>query len=413
MDYPIYLFDSLRHQDLLPMGKITNIKMVAAAVEKMQVMNDGINPRFVRLGVRLKESTDRFPVFTDQKDTGYFWLNNPLNLLKTHEGALWQPEMYDWDKIPDFFKVLFPLARMLRLDIYDEFRQVYVPAWSMGVPLEESSKYRLAWDPDMAKTLELSKDAVKKRLLEKLTGPLTERGFELSDVVEDGSDYQPWIRSFIFHREIPGGDQIIVGRIFKESPSVRCCFDLVSGSYRLTEICIKYLGDDPDDVPPPPWSGVSNLQRNTLKKLLAGSQPGWKNPDEIEWTGTIEEVDWRAADILEIVLPLMERLRTMGGADDHRYNEAMRDVLDNLTKDSFSWRAAIFSTIDAHCIGNMERFEFLVQRIEKCLEGPFKEPGNNYNTDSFTIEGYREEYADLVDKCRKGIIPKTKRDDPY
>jgi hypothetical protein len=35
--------------------------------------------------------------------------------------------MYDGDKIPEFFKVLFPLARMLKLDIYDEFRRVMCP----------------------------------------------------------------------------------------------------------------------------------------------------------------------------------------------------------------------------------------------------------------------------------------------
>jgi hypothetical protein len=54
-----------------------------------------------------------------------------------------------------------------------------------------------------------------------------------------------------------------------------------------------------------------------------------------------------------------------------------------------------------------------VQRIEKCLEGPFKETGEPANAGSFRIERYQREFADLVDKCRKGIIPKTKRDDPY
>ncbi|MDR3157790.1 MAG: hypothetical protein LBU11_02005 [Zoogloeaceae bacterium] len=88
MDYPIYLFDSTRHQYLLPVGKVQDIGMVADAVEKMQRMQDGINPRFVRLGVRLRESTDRFPVFSDQHDMGYFWLNDPFKLLKGHEGAL-------------------------------------------------------------------------------------------------------------------------------------------------------------------------------------------------------------------------------------------------------------------------------------------------------------------------------------
>jgi hypothetical protein len=99
--------------------------------------------------------------------------------------------------------------------------------------------------------LKLSKDAVKKRFLEKLTDPMAERGFKLTYVREDGGDYQPWERSFMFHREIPGGDQTVEAHIFEKNPSVRCCFDLFSGSYRLTEILDKYLWGDPDDTPPP------------------------------------------------------------------------------------------------------------------------------------------------------------------
>jgi hypothetical protein len=81
------------------------------------------------------------------------------------------------------------------------------------VPTEESNKYRLAWDPDLTETWNLSKDAVKKRFLEKLTAPLTERGFRLIYVIEDSRDYQPYAPSFTFLRKIPGVEQVIKGNI--------------------------------------------------------------------------------------------------------------------------------------------------------------------------------------------------------
>ncbi|MDR3353344.1 MAG: hypothetical protein LBO00_10180 [Zoogloeaceae bacterium] len=420
--YPIYLFDSSRHQDLLPLGKIKDIETVAAAVRKLRDLDAGVNPRFVRLGARLKEYVDRFPVSNAQGSSGCFWLNDPAAELKRFTGAVWQPEMYDWDKIVDFFDVLFPLARMLRLDVYDEAKGVYLPAWDIGLPLEESLRQRAAYDPNFLKveTRSLTKDAIKKRFLEKLTGPLAEHGFKLIYVIEDEGDgqeprgeydgYKLWNESFTFHYENSGVDQVIDGYIH-EKGVVRCYFKFFSGSQRLREIYIKHLGRNPDDIPPP-YSGIPNLQLS-LDKLLPDFQSGWNNPEEIELADTIEEVDWRVADILKIALPLMVKLRTLRGVEDFYYNEKeFEDRLNYLTSDSFSWALAVAETLHAHMIGNRERFEFLVQRIEKCLAQPFKD---HDDCDALTYPGawdYQKKYAALVDKCRKGIIPQANPDDP-
>ncbi|MDR3159917.1 MAG: hypothetical protein LBU11_13150 [Zoogloeaceae bacterium] len=108
---------------------------------------------------------------------------------------------------------------------------------------------------------------------------------------------------------------------------------------------LKHLGISPGHIPPP-YSGKLVLERSLHNELEF--QLGRKDPEEAELAGTMEEVDWRAAEILEFVLPLMDQLRTVGGVDDFYYNEkAMEKMLnERLVKDSFAWENAIFSTID-------------------------------------------------------------------
>ncbi|MDR3158515.1 MAG: hypothetical protein LBU11_05805 [Zoogloeaceae bacterium] len=181
------MFDSTRHRDILrnPL-EIQDVGEVAEAFGKLRQLETDVSPRFARLGVRLGDYLEQLPVYGENKRKGYFWLNDPVTYLKTCKWAVWQPEIYDMERLEEFFNELFPLARMLGLDIYDEFQMVYVSARCMGVPQERSNHYRFAFDPNITKPLALSKDAVKKRFLERLDEPLTERGFRLTNVIEDG-----------------------------------------------------------------------------------------------------------------------------------------------------------------------------------------------------------------------------------
>jgi hypothetical protein len=82
---------------------------------------------------------------------------DPRTKLATWEGALWRPEI-EADDVEEFvngmeafFSVLFPLARRLKLDIYDAMRGVYLPARGLALPPEEGWRYRLDFDPDAEK----------------------------------------------------------------------------------------------------------------------------------------------------------------------------------------------------------------------------------------------------------------------
>jgi hypothetical protein len=126
------------------------IKVIQQAVRSLLEVKAGVNPRFVRLGECLSDYLEQFPAS--------FRLScDPQTELASWEGALWRPEVEADDTeefvngMEAFFSVLFPLARRLKLDIYDAMLGVYLPARGLALPRDEEQRYRLDFDPDAAK----------------------------------------------------------------------------------------------------------------------------------------------------------------------------------------------------------------------------------------------------------------------
>ncbi len=149
--YELYVLDYSRHTDILP-AKVENLDMAEQVFSTLSELSSGVNPRFQRLAWHLRK---RFPGrnglpedASDEEIEAYhdmeapIWLVGDAPWMNEYDAALWQPEVR-LEHMVDFLSVLVPLARKLRLDIYDRTRGIYLPATSMAVPEKEGSDFFL------------------------------------------------------------------------------------------------------------------------------------------------------------------------------------------------------------------------------------------------------------------------------
>jgi hypothetical protein len=303
--YELYVLDYSRHTDILP-AKVENLDMAEQVFSALSELSPGVNPRFQRLAWQLRK---RFPDrnglpddASDEEIEAYHDMEAPIwsvgnaPRMDDYEAALWQPEVR-MEHMVDFLSVLVPLARKLKLDIYDRVRGIYLPAAGMAVPTKEGSIFRVAYDPEIAASGLgdfPDRQAQHSALLASLKQVLANHGFEA------GPDFlHPF---YLLRRPVEGGAQE-VQVLFQ---AVGCELILRTKSARFAALEQALAPDKPGISP----AHVFSVSLNNVREQV---NPAWKNMDAP--IRNQEEVDWLLSDLVQQGLPILEKARTIKGMD--------------------------------------------------------------------------------------------------
>jgi hypothetical protein len=137
--YPLFVFEA----DTLPSpidSHADALRLVERLLREEAESRDlPANLRFARLGRLLAQ---KLP-----DEAGIFWLHRPdVTLSKCRK--IWQPELRETGKIQRLLKILLPLAKELRLGVYDARFRLYVPpeAQKVEIPGQAGKEYRAELD---------------------------------------------------------------------------------------------------------------------------------------------------------------------------------------------------------------------------------------------------------------------------
>ncbi|MDR3054578.1 MAG: hypothetical protein LBU53_04150 [Zoogloeaceae bacterium] len=386
--YPLYVFDASRHKDILP-NPVERLEQVEQVIQQLSDsrlghgIEIGVNPRFIRLGQVLAR---HFP--TDHPDT--FWFVSPETEL-SQPYAFWKVEINDIGRMGELLAVLIPLARKLRLDVFDAALGFYLPALSMPVPRDEGSRFRLTYDPDIVtKGVMLSEDALQNQFIERLRVPLGNQGFKQQE------------HYFYFIRPTDGGEQSVEGMVIGDS----CLLHLDICSNRFADIKNKYLWGKPKDMEDERsihiFSKILSIYADDLRKMM---QPAWEGLGEkaSKTTANEEEINWMFEDVLRYGLPLMELIHTVDDVDWLLNSDAPLPIfIRNLKLSNRDWILkvdhACTTIIYARLAGN-PKFDVIVHDLEqRVFEGLSKAYESTQNF-------VKERFYSTLEACRTHLKP--------
>lgn len=383
INYELYVLDYARHTDILP-AKVENLDMAEQVFSALSELSSGVNPRFQRLAWHLRK---RFPGrnglpddASDEEIEAYhdmeapIWAVGDAPRMNDYEAALWQPEVR-MEHMVDFLSVLVPLARKLRLDIYDRTRGMYVPATSMAVPAKEGSEFRLAYDPEIAMASLCyfpNRQAQHDAVLAGLKQVLASYGFEA------GPDFvHPF---YTLRRQIEGGRQE-VQVLFQ---TVGCDVILRTKSARFAAL-EQALAPDKPNISPAHVFSVSSI---TVREFVS---PAWKNMDNS--IRNQEDVDWLLSDLVQQGMPILEKARTIKGMDWLYNSEAGAKLFPfNRTLNAYNGiNQALAAAAYAYWAGNPD-FDDIVEKLRAQIQEE-QDPEDC------------ERFEALVNYCRTSLQP--------
>lgn len=377
--YPLYVFDASRHADILP-STVEDVASVARAVSTLREREVGLNPRFERLGWHLARHFPSPPEklgadATEEEIEAYldmesFWIGGPPDLqLQRWTDALWTPEILRIDKMPELLSVLLPLARQLRLDVFDEEQGIYLPAMGLPLPEGEGDRYRMSFDRKAYSPTLFSVESLRAFFVERLTLALAGLGFEYRSRTGD---------DFFFIRNIDGGEQIVRGIFRGRAPALSCEISLISCSDRLAAIKRQFEG--PNLVHPRNYSMVFHVFFRRVREL---ARPAWNTFPfaTSSYTTNEEEVDWMVADLLSFGLPILDKARTVEGVDWLFNSEDGAAVFPNNLHSpqsgitDYAHEATIYARLAAN-----PRFDTIVSDVDRRLAGYSETVVNRYKS---------------------------------
>lgn len=381
--YELYVLDYARHADILP-AKVENLDMAEQVFSALSELSSGVNPRFQRLAWHLRKhfpgrnglpedaSDEEIEAYHDMEAP--IWLAGDAPRMDDYDAALWQPEVR-MEHMVDFLSVLVPLARKLRLDIYDRTRGIYLPATSMAVPAKEGSDFRLAYDPEIA-TPGLcdfpNRQAQHDALLAGLKQVLAGYGFEA------GPDFvHPF---YTLRRQVEGGKQE-VQVLFQ---TVGCNLILRTKSTRFAALEHALAPDKPSISP----AHVFSVPFVSVRELV---NPAWKNMDNN--IRNQEEVDWLLSDLVQQGMPILEKARTIKGMDWLYNSEASAKLFPfNRALQAYNGIShALAAVAYAYWAGNPD-FDDIVEKLHTQIQ-EIQDPEDC------------EHFEALVNYCRTALQP--------
>jgi hypothetical protein len=149
--HSLFVFEA----DALP-AFINSVDDVVHLIERLRREEDE-NPdlppnlRFARLGKRLAQE------LPDVEEN--LWLRRPDAALSRCR-KVWQPELRKTARIEWLLKVLLPLAKELRLGVFDARFGIYIPAEDQRMPMpnQEGMDYRIELDRGSVKVVPASEE---------------------------------------------------------------------------------------------------------------------------------------------------------------------------------------------------------------------------------------------------------------
>ncbi|MFC7421562.1 hypothetical protein ACFQNF_16995, partial [Iodobacter arcticus] len=232
---------------------------------------------------------------------------NPIHAVRDLPCQAWTIQI-DSDQSNAFLRRLLPLARELRLDVFDLETETYYchdMLRSYVIPEEKTAMwYEL--DPIAANPVKYAKAKVAKRFAEQLTPALAEHGFmPVREKLDDGF-------LFYFEREVEGGSQVIRATDSGSAGELKCRVsfevysqrvDCIASKFRLWRENLPIIDFQHTKKVPIYLPGLDTLRNRVYGKKL----------NNADCCRSAEEVDWVVEDILILGVFTLDKARTIQG----------------------------------------------------------------------------------------------------
>ncbi|MFC7421564.1 hypothetical protein ACFQNF_17005 [Iodobacter arcticus] len=292
-------------------------KMLSVFMDETRPANAAQSARLSRLAKRLLMD---FPLESNSEKTSLWNGINPIHTVRDLPCQAWTIQI-DSDQSNAFLRRLLPLARELRLDVFDLETETYYchdMLRSYVIPEEKTAMwYEL--DPIAANPVKYTKAKVAKRFAEQLTPALAEYGFmPVREKLDDGF-------LFYFEREVEGGSQVIRATASGSAGELKCrvSFEVYSQRFnrQLTEFRLwseETPRDDSNQV------SIDLPGLGALRDLSIG-----KSLYSIDQCRSAEEIDWMIEDILGLSIFIFDKARTIQGMNWLFSNEEAKFIFPN------------------------------------------------------------------------------------
>ncbi|MDW5418977.1 hypothetical protein R6242_20605 [Iodobacter sp. CM08] len=356
-------------------------KMLSVFMDETRPANAAQSARLSRLVKRLLMY---FPLESNSEENSLWNGINPIHTVRDLPSQAWTIQI-DSDQSDAFLRRLLPLARELRLDVFDLETETYYchdMLRSYVIPEEKTAMwYEL--DPIAANPVKYTKAKVAKRFAEQLTPALAEYGFvPVREKLDDG---------FLFYvqREIEGGSQVVWASCSGSAGELRCQMYFEIYSLRASGFIQKFqqwrenqpLNDFACKKIRISLSELETLRSLTHRKIL----------NNIDLCRSTEEIDWMIEDTLNMGIFILNKARTIQGLNWLQSNKEAKGVYPNnyynTKKQSFSFFLYARLAGDPH-------FEQMAQEILEVVNS--KEPIPNAPTTINEIITFCREYVSPV-----------------
>ncbi len=287
------------------LSSMTEVESVLRTVLRAR---PGLNPRMERLMhlVRTHHPTEvvLFEAADDGADLQVQDANGNWTWGPGAEQALFRvavdPETCDMQALmPD---LLF-WARELGLDVYDQLQDFFLP-WR-GKPMPSAEAMAFGQQSGWWRKLRVWNHSIELRqvVIDRLTTLLCPHGWVFAPEPE-------W--DAVYVRDVPSGRQRIQAWIKGPDPGLQCQLHVSLGSRMLTRVMVEagYPMGNPD--------GVRKAFSHSMMRFRGRANPGWlRLPlDQVDLAWTEGWLDWMMDDLQRLVLPAMERAKTLQGTAD-------------------------------------------------------------------------------------------------
>lgn len=291
-------------------------KMLSVFMDETRPANADQSARLSRLAKRLLVD---FPLESNSEKNSLWNGINPIHTVRDLPWQAWTIQI-DSDQSDAFLRRLLPLARELRLDVFDLETETYYchdMLRSYVIPEEKTAMwYEL--DPIAANPVKYTKAKVAKRFAEQLTPALAEYGFvPVREKLKDGF-------LFYFERDIEGGNQTIWALPSGRAGEVSTDISFSINSYRYGQFRHNFRS----------WLKGSSLDEGfdqeewkfILFKLrsVRGLCTGWSNSSS--YCRSAEEINWMFEDTIKFGIPILDKAQSIQGINWLLSDEEAKNV---------------------------------------------------------------------------------------
>jgi hypothetical protein len=285
-------------------------KMLSVFMDETRPANADQSARLSRLAKRLLMY---FPLESNSEKTSLWNGINPIHTVRDLPWQAWTIQI-DSDQSDAFLRRLLPLARELRLDVFDLETETYYChdiLRSYVIPEEKMAMwYEL--DPIAANPVKYTKAKVAKIFVDRLTLELKKHDFEFTPK----TDFP-----FYFRRNIEGGAQEIWSTFSGALPDLKISIQsnifsttLDYWNQRFDSWWLKKPICETEFQMPTRFVGLGELRKLNMR---------WSN--STSYCRSLEEIDWMVDDLINLLVPLLDFSRTIQGMNHLYLSDKMAD----------------------------------------------------------------------------------------